>query len=62
VRGVPVHDAARGFDSAPDAYERGEREVLLAEVRALLATHPDTAGRAEVGLAYATDLHVYERT
>jgi SAM-dependent methyltransferase len=37
------------------------RDELLGEVRALLAAHPDTAGRAEVGLAYATDLHVYER-
>lgn len=37
------------------------RDALLAEVRALLAAHPDTAGQAEVGLAYATDLHVYER-
>jgi SAM-dependent methyltransferase len=37
------------------------REEVLQEVRALLAGHPDTAGRAEVGLAYATDLFVYER-
>jgi SAM-dependent methyltransferase len=38
-----------------------ERAEVLAEVRALLATHPDTAGRAEVALAYRTDVHVYER-
>ncbi|HET8539875.1 MAG TPA: methyltransferase domain-containing protein [Anaeromyxobacter sp.] len=41
----------------PDA-ERGE---VLAEVRALLASHPDTAGRAELALPYRTDVHVYER-
>jgi SAM-dependent methyltransferase len=41
----------------PDA----ERAEILAEVRALLATHPDTAGRAEVALPYRTDVHVYER-
>lgn len=39
----------------------GERAAVLAEVRALLASHPETAGLPEVGLAYATDLHVYER-
>jgi SAM-dependent methyltransferase len=38
-----------------------ERAGILAEVRALLASHPDTAGRGEVGLAYLTDVHVYER-
>ena len=38
-----------------------EREAILAEVRALLASHPDTAGRAEVELAYTADLFVYER-
>jgi SAM-dependent methyltransferase len=41
----------------PDA----ERAEILAEVRALLATHPDTAGRAEVALPYRPDVHVYER-
>ncbi len=38
------------------------RAPVLAEVRALLARHPDTAGRAELGLAYETDVFVYERT
>jgi SAM-dependent methyltransferase len=38
-----------------------EREAILAEVRQLLATHPDTAARAEVGLAYTSDVFVYER-
>jgi SAM-dependent methyltransferase len=38
-----------------------ERAGVLAEVRALLATHPDTAGRAELALPYRADVHVYER-
>jgi SAM-dependent methyltransferase len=38
-----------------------ERAVVLEEVRTLLDTHPDTAGRAELGLGYVTDLLVYER-
>jgi SAM-dependent methyltransferase len=38
-----------------------ERDAILAEVRQLLATHPDTAGRAEVALAYGSDVFVYER-
>jgi SAM-dependent methyltransferase len=37
------------------------RAQVLEEVRALLAAHPDTAGRTEVGLAYATDLYLYTR-
>jgi SAM-dependent methyltransferase len=37
------------------------RAAVLAEVRSLLASHPDTAGRRELDLAYVTDLHVYER-
>jgi SAM-dependent methyltransferase len=43
------------------AMEAAARERILAEVRVLLASHPDTAGRAEVELAYLTDVHVYER-
>jgi SAM-dependent methyltransferase len=41
----------------PDA----QRAEILDEVRSLLATHPDTAGRAAIALPYRTDLHVYER-
>jgi SAM-dependent methyltransferase len=37
------------------------REDVLAEVRALLASHPQTAGRDELGLAYHTDVFVWER-
>jgi SAM-dependent methyltransferase len=37
-----------------------ERESLAAEVRALLATHPATRGRAEVDLPYFTDAFVAE--
>jgi SAM-dependent methyltransferase len=43
------------------AMPEGERAEVLAEVRALLASHPGTAGRAEVALPYRTDVHVYER-
>jgi SAM-dependent methyltransferase len=41
----------------PDA----ERAPVLEEVRALLASHPDTAGKDEVVLAYRTDVFVWER-
>lgn len=37
------------------------REAVLEEVRALLARHPDTAGRASLGLGYVTDLFWCER-
>ncbi len=43
------------------AMAEAERAEVLEEVRALLATHPDTAGRAEIALPYRTDVHVYER-
>ncbi len=43
------------------AMPEAERADVLAEVRALLAAHPDTAGRAAVALPYRTDVHVYER-
>jgi SAM-dependent methyltransferase len=43
------------------AMPEGERTAVLAEVRALLASHPDTAGRDEVRLAYRADVHVYAR-
>jgi SAM-dependent methyltransferase len=39
------------------AMPQDRREGVLAEVRALLATHPDTRGREEVPLAYVADLH-----
>lgn len=43
------------------AMPEAERAALLDDVRALLAAHPDTAGRAEVPLPYRTDVHVYDR-
>ena len=43
------------------AMGEGDRARMLDEVRALLATHPETAGRAEVELPYRTDVHVYAR-
>jgi SAM-dependent methyltransferase len=43
------------------AMARDEREALLDEVRALLARDPETAGRAEVGLAYRTDVFAWSR-
>ena len=41
--------------------EPTEREEVLAEVRALLDSHPETAGRAELRLPYVTDVHLYGR-
>lgn len=43
------------------AMPEARRAEVLDEVRALLASHPETAGRRELGLAYVTDLHVYAR-
>jgi len=43
------------------AMPEAERAAVLAEVRALLATHPDTAGKDELVLAYRTDVFVWER-
>jgi 2-oxo-4-hydroxy-4-carboxy--5-ureidoimidazoline (OHCU) decarboxylase len=43
------------------AMAEAERAEILAEVRALLASHPDTAGRAAIALPYRTDVHLYER-
>lgn len=43
------------------AMGEAERAEVLAEVRALLASHPDTAGRAAIALPYRTDVHLYER-
>ncbi|MGC3996763.1 MAG: class I SAM-dependent methyltransferase [Anaeromyxobacter sp.] len=37
------------------------RERLLERVRTLLASHPETAGRAELPLAYTTDVFLWER-
>jgi len=34
---------------------------VLEEVRALLASHPDTAGQDELALAYRTDVFVWDR-
>ena len=41
--------------------EPAERGAVLDEVRALLAAHPDTAGRDELALAYRTDVFVWDR-
>ncbi len=56
--GVVARIASVSFVAALPAPERAR---VLDEVRALLAAHPDTAGRAELGLAYTTDLWTYER-
>jgi len=34
---------------------------VLAEVRATLAEHPDTAGRTDLALPYRVDAYWYER-
>jgi hypothetical protein len=38
-----------------------ERAAIRAEVRALLAAHPETAGKAELRLPYRTDVFTWER-
>ena len=38
-----------------------DRDAVLAEVGGLVATHPDTAGRAELALPHWTDVYLYER-
>lgn len=43
------------------AMGEADRAAILEEVRALLASDPATAGRAEIALPYRTDVHVYER-
>jgi SAM-dependent methyltransferase len=43
------------------AMREADRAAVLDEVRALLATDPGTAGRAELALPYRTDVHLYER-
>jgi SAM-dependent methyltransferase len=43
------------------AMPEAERAAVLEEVRALLASHPDTAGKDEVVLGYRTDVYVWER-
>jgi SAM-dependent methyltransferase len=43
------------------ALPHGRRAAVLEEVRRLLATHPATAGRAEVRLPYVTHAFVCER-
>ena len=66
VRHVHALSAAAALDRVASisfvaAMPEAGRAEILAEVRALLATHPDTAGRAEVALPYRTDVHVYAR-
>jgi SAM-dependent methyltransferase len=43
------------------ALPEAERAEALAEVRALLARHPDTAGRDELSLPYLADVFLWER-
>jgi SAM-dependent methyltransferase len=43
------------------AMPEAERARVLDEVRALLASHPDTAGKDELVLAYRTDVFLWER-
>jgi SAM-dependent methyltransferase len=43
------------------ALEPAAREAVLDEVRAVLASHPETAGRQELPLAYLTDVFLWER-
>jgi SAM-dependent methyltransferase len=56
--GVLERVAAVSFVAALPA---AAREAVLDEVRALLASHPDTAGKDEVTLAYRTDVSCWER-
>lgn len=56
--GVEERVASVSFVAAlPEA----ERAAIRAEVRALLAGHPDTAGRHELRLPYRTDVFTWER-
>jgi SAM-dependent methyltransferase len=56
--GVVDRVASVSFVAAMPEAERGK---VLDEVRALLASHPDAAGKDEVILAYRTDVFVWER-
>jgi SAM-dependent methyltransferase len=56
--GVVARIASVSFIAAMPA---ADRAAVLGEVRALLASHPDTAGKSKVELAYLTDVHVYAR-
>jgi SAM-dependent methyltransferase len=56
--GVEDRVASVSFIAAkPEA----ERDAIRAEVRTLLATHPQTAGRTELQLPYRTDVFTWER-
>jgi len=57
--GVLDRVASISFVASMDA---ASREDVLAEVRGLLDTHPETAGRDELELPYVTDVHLYQRT
>ncbi len=56
--GVVGRVASVSFVAALDA---PAREAVLEEVRALLASHPATAGKDELALAYRADLFTWER-
>lgn len=44
------------------ALEPSDRDVVLDEVRAVLATHPDTAGRDELEIPYRVDAYWAQRS
>jgi len=44
------------------AADREEQDEVLGEVRALLATHPDLAGRERIVFPYRTDVYAWERS
>ena len=56
--GVVERIGSVSFIAVMKASERG---AVLEEVRALLASHPDTAGKVELALAYRTDVFVWDR-
>jgi SAM-dependent methyltransferase len=44
------------------AADTGDRQTVLDEVRAMLATHPDLAGRERISFPYRTDVYAWERS
>jgi hypothetical protein len=51
--------ASISFVGAADPEEQDE---VLGEVRTLLATHPDLAGRERIVFPYRTDVYAWERS
>jgi SAM-dependent methyltransferase len=56
--GVIERVASISFVAAMDL---AQRAAVLDEVRALLSSHPDTAGREELPMAYFADVFLWER-